>query len=76
MESMSDQTFESLQMAFAGNLLELRADNFTLIPLRKTLPSFGDAKAVNEMLATATRLGFWFATLPFDQVCNYLRIRL
>lgn len=76
MESMSIQTFESLQMAFAAKLLELRNDDFTLIPLRKTLPEFDRVGAINEMLATASRLGYWFATLPFDQVCNYLRIRL
>ncbi len=76
MESMSDQTFESLRMAFAAELLELRSNDFTLVPLRKTLPPFEKAGVINEMLATASRLGYWFATLPFDQVCNYLRIRL
>lgn len=76
MESMRDQTFESLSMAFAAGLLELRRNDFTLIPLRKTLPPIEKHGVINEMLATASRLGYWFATLPLDQVCNYLRIRL
>lgn len=76
MEAMSNQTFEALQMAFAADLLQLQIGDFTLTPVRRTLPSFNKPVPVAEMLATAGRLGFWFANMPLDQICNYLRIRL
>lgn len=75
MEEMIDQTFEALQMAVAAKLLKLDTTDFSVLPERLTAPDFTRSAVHNEMMATSTRLGHWFATLPFEQVCNYLRIR-
>lgn len=76
MERMFDQTFEALQMAFAAQLLLLNVENLTVTPQRVTIPPYESKGDLSKMVATASRLGYWFATMPLDQVCNYLRIRL
>lgn len=73
---MLDQSFSSLDFAFASNLLGYDSSQTSIIPSH-TGKLFEKAPIDQaQMFWTAERLGFWFATLPLDQVCSHLRISL
>jgi hypothetical protein len=71
---MLPQTFSSLNFAFASELLGYSPTTGTITLLRETKLHKAIPVDQAEMFWTAERLGFWFATLPVEQVCSHLRI--
>jgi hypothetical protein len=78
--SLSGDTYRALNLSFASGLLRLDKDEpLSVCPGRKTLPSQFPASLmpqdVAEIIATARRLGYWFATNEFSAICDLLRVR-
>lgn len=75
MEAMLPQTMSALGVAFASRLITFDRDSGQLRPLRMTDPFRADSNEVRRMLHTATRLGYWFATINPERIGSLLRIR-
>lgn len=74
MESMSDQTFKSLNLAFANKMLTYEKELNELLPIdRARKPTFVNDD-LKKMIRGADRLGYWFSSLSFEQICIYLKI--
>ena len=76
MQAMLPQTMRALDVAFATGLLTYVRANGELRPIRKTDPFRTDSEEVRRMVNTATRLGYWFATINPERLGSLLRIRL
>jgi len=75
MESTSQKTFDSLNLAFSSNLLELDRERYQITPSRLTNLNSVVTGDNRKVLLGAARLGHWFSKLTTQQICKYLRIR-
>ena len=77
-QSMCELTFRSLNLAFAAGLIRAdKNESITLVSCRKTIPK-GIVYKTHEtkaILATAKRLGHWFASLSAEHLVSLLRVR-
>lgn len=77
MEGMTDQTMRALDLAFASKILDYESSSGELISCRKTPPfAAGDKSDVRKIVATARRLGHWFAVMQVARVLALLSIRI
>ncbi len=76
MQAMLPQTMRALDVAFATGLITYDRATGELRPVRKTDPFGTDSEELRRMLNTATRLGYWFATINPERIGSLLRIRL
>ncbi|MBK8484737.1 MAG: hypothetical protein IPL31_10455 [Saprospiraceae bacterium] len=75
MENMADQTFKSLNLAYQTKILTYNKELNEILPIENIVETklYGsDIKKINQ---GAHRVGIWFASLPFDQVCIMLKIK-
>ncbi|OAI41605.1 hypothetical protein AYO41_05370 [Verrucomicrobia bacterium SCGC AG-212-E04] len=75
-QAMLPQTMQALNIAFATGLLTYLRPEGELRPVRRTAPFRSDSEELRRMLSTATRLGYWFATINSERLGSLLRIRL
>lgn len=76
MQAMLPQTMRALDVAFGTKLITYVRESGELRPIRKTDPFHANSEEVRRMLNTATRLGYWFATINPERLGSLLRIRL
>lgn len=75
MEKMCDQTFESINIAFASGLLTFNEENAQLLPVRMSGSSMYTNDQVKDILATSKKLGYWLSELSLMQICKLLKVR-
>lgn len=75
MQAMSSQTFESLNLAFSTKLLSYDRELNQIVTAKKTKPFMMFNEEIKKMIQGANRLGYWFSSLSFEQICLYLNIR-
>jgi len=75
MESMADQTFEALNLAFAGKMLTYNKELNELLPVSRARKPQIISDDIKKMIRGADRLGYWFSSLSFEQICIYLKIQ-
>ena len=75
MESMSEQTFKSLNLAFQSKILTYNKELNEILPIGSKIENQQYSEEIQKILHGADRLGYWFATLPFEQVCLNLKIK-
>jgi len=74
---MTDQTMRALDLAFASKILDYDAASGELISCRKTPPfTAAENSDVRKIVATARRLGHWFAVMQIARVLSLLSIRI
>jgi hypothetical protein len=75
MESMSEQTFKSLNLAYQSKILTYNKELNEILPIESKVEKQQYSEEIQEIFRGADRLGFWFATLPFEQICINLKIK-
>lgn len=75
MEDMSEQTFKSLNLAYQSKLLTYNKELNEILPIETKVKTQHYNSEIKKIISGADRLGFWFATLPFEQICIMLKIR-
>lgn len=75
MQSMSDQTFESLNLAFSTKLLDYDKELNQVIVIVRSEPVKIYNEEIKKIVKGAKRLGRWFSSLSIEQICLYLSIR-
>jgi hypothetical protein len=75
MESMSDQTFTALNIAFASNLLRYESESCQIFSNRRSNPIDVNSEEIRSMLLASKRLGYWFSSLSFEQLSIILKLR-
>lgn len=75
MEDMSDQTFKSLTLAFCSKLLTYDKTLNELRSVTQTLNTNQYNSDIKKIVKGADRIGYWFATMPLDQICLKLKIK-
>ena len=74
-EAMTDQSMRALDLAFAAKLLSYDAVTGELLSCRKTPPMTGaEGSDLRKIMATARRLGHWFAVMQLSRVFALLSI--
>ena len=74
MMRMSDQTFQSLDLAFSAKLLTIDQSHNCIASLPSNIPSQKLNKDYLEILGASKRLGYWFAKFTPEQISNYFNI--
>lgn len=75
MQDMSKLTMNSINICLASNFLIYDKDYLNFIPTRDKVYNFSHIKSIKKMITAADRLGFWFATLEFNELCKILKVR-
>lgn len=75
MESMSEQTFKSLNLAYQSKILTYNKELNEILPIESKVEKQQYSEEIQKIFRGADRLGFWFATLPFEQICINLKIK-
>lgn len=75
MESMADQTFMSLNVAFAAGLLKYDPETAQVIPGRTAKPSQVKIGETKEIMDASGRLGHWFSQISVEQLSVLLKVR-
>jgi hypothetical protein len=75
MESMSEQTFKSLNLAYQSKILTYNKVLNEILPTERKVQKQHYGEEIQTIFRGADRLGFWFATLPFEQICINLKIK-
>jgi len=74
MERMSNQTFEALNLGFASKMLTYDKELNEILPIKRARKPRIVNEEIKFMLRGADRLGYWFSSLSFEQLCIYLKI--
>jgi hypothetical protein len=74
MDLMLRQTFEAIETACAADLIQVGEEN-TIVPLRLTSPTQAESDEVKQIIASATRVGHWFAEMGVQQISSLLKLR-
>ena len=74
MESMSEQTFKSLNLAYQSKILTYNKELNEILPIETKIDTTQYNTEIKNIIRGADRIGFWFATLPFEQICIMLKI--
>lgn len=75
MELMIDQTFKSLNMAFASGLLDYIKDNSEIIPIRRSDPIGINVEETKRLISVSKKIGRWFSEMSIDEICVSLKVR-
>lgn len=75
MEDMSEQTFKSLNLAYQSKILTYNKELNEILPIETKVMTKHFNSEIKKILSGADRLGFWFAALPFEQICIMLKIK-
>jgi hypothetical protein len=75
MELCLDLTFKSINMATSSGLILYDKETTRLIPNRKSELQIKRYEDYIDILAAARRIGAWFATLTFQEICDYFNIK-
>ncbi|MCB0539780.1 MAG: hypothetical protein KDE33_19855 [Bacteroidetes bacterium] len=75
MESMSEQTFKSLNLAYQSRILTYNKELNEILPIKTQVPKQQYDAEIQKIFRGADRLGSWFASLPFEQICVNLKIK-
>lgn len=75
MESMSEQTFKSLNLAYQSKILTYNKELNEILPIDTKVEKQQYNQEIKSIMRGADRLGFWFASLPFEQICINLKIK-
>lgn len=75
MEDMSEQTFKSLNLAYQSKLLTYNKELNEILPIETKVKTDHYNSEIKKILSGSDRLGFWFAALPFEQICIMLKIK-
>jgi hypothetical protein len=75
MESMSKLTLRSIHIGMAAKILLIEKNTFEFIPIRSKVPDFKENESIKRMLVASKRLGYWFSTIDFNQICALLKVR-
>jgi hypothetical protein len=74
MESMSNQTFEALNLTFSSKMLTYNKDMNELIPISRARKPPVTNDEIKKMVRGADRLGYWFSSMSLEQLCIYMKI--
>ncbi len=75
MESMSEQTFKSLNLAYQSKVLTYNKELNEILPIDSKNDNTQYNQEIQNIIRGSERLGFWFATLSFEQICINLKIK-
>ncbi|HEY5592773.1 MAG TPA: three component ABC system middle component [Paludibacter sp.] len=75
MEDMSEQTFKSLNLAYQSKLLTYNKELNEILPIEIKVKTEHYNSEIKKIISGADRLGYWFASLPFEQICIMLKIK-
>lgn len=75
MEEMADHTFRSLNVAYATGILTYDKERNEIFPVEKKVKSDQYNSDIKMILKGADRLGYWFASMSFEQICILLKIK-
>jgi hypothetical protein len=75
MESMAEQTFRSLNLAYQSKILTYNKELNEILPIDTKVGKQQYNHEIQTIIRGADRLGFWFASLPFEQICINLKIK-
>lgn len=75
MEDMSEQTFKSLNLAYQSKLLTYNKELNEILPIDTKVKTEQYNREIRKIISGADRLGYWFAALPFEQICIMLKIK-
>jgi hypothetical protein len=75
MERMAGQTCRALYAGVASGLLTYDPHSSRVGATRRTLPMDVNVDGVKALVATAKRLGAWFALLSDEQICVAIKVR-
>lgn len=75
MEDMSEQTFKSLNLAYQSKLLTYNRELNEILPIDIKVKTEHYNLEIKKIISGANRLGYWFAALPFEQICIMLKIK-
>jgi site-specific DNA-adenine methylase len=75
MQSMATLTLKSINICFSAKLLTYDKDNSELLPIRTNTPAYKDNDSIKDILSASKRLGYWFSTLNFQELCALLKVR-
>ncbi|WAC12413.1 three component ABC system middle component [Dyadobacter pollutisoli] len=74
MEDMAHQTFMALNLACQSDIIVYDRVSNELLPSNIPVTSSRYNNEIKGILSGADRLGYWFSTLPFEQVCIMLKL--
>ncbi|HRI47711.1 MAG TPA: DUF6521 family protein [Ignavibacteriaceae bacterium] len=74
MQNMSKQTFESLNLGFASRLITYDKCLNEILPLVDKVKIEHYNSDIKNIIKAADRLGYWFASMSFEQICIMLKI--
>lgn len=74
MQNMTNQTFESLNLGFASRLFTYDKYLNEILPLENKVKVEHYNTDIKDMIRAADRLGYWFASMSFEQICIMLKI--
>jgi hypothetical protein len=75
MESMSGLTLRSMHICFSAKIITPEKNGFELLPIRTKIPDYKHNESIHRMITASKRLGYWFATIDFKQLCALLKVR-
>ena len=75
MESMAEQTFKSLNLAYQSKILTYNKELNEILPMDTKVEKQQYNQDIQSIIRGADRLGFWFASLQFEQICIMLKIK-
>lgn len=75
MESMGELTMKSINISFASHMIKMDKYTFEFHPVSRKLPDFKQYESIKNMITVTKRLGYWFATIDFPQLCVLLKVR-
>lgn len=74
-QDMSKMTFSAINMCTSSKLLMYNKENLDFIPVRTFVPKYNQTESIKRMLSASDRLGYWFATIDFSELCHLLKVR-
>lgn len=75
MENMSTLTLRSINVCISSKLLMYDSESYSFIPVRTTVPKYKGHEDIKKIFAASERLGYWFATIEFSEICTLLKVR-
>ncbi|KFN09724.1 MULTISPECIES: three component ABC system middle component [Paenibacillus] len=75
MENMSKLTLRSINACISSKLLMYDTETYSFVPIRTIIPKFNESEDIKKIFAASERLGYWFATIDFQEICTLLKVR-
>lgn len=74
-QAMNELTLRSINFCCSAKIVLLDKKSYEFIPVRSKVQDYKHNESIHKMLAAAKRLGNWFATTEFNQLCALLKVR-